>query len=161
MRAGATVAFTRSGAWPFTSPRPESCRSRRRTPPGVRGPLPLKAYSGLPGNPAGPFEHLVHHSDCDGYYVPVDFAQVIVSDSLAGGYLGSSVRLLAELRRIAGFLGLPEDLDPDSQEVFDAYDAQPRPADGWHRYGVESYVSLQLIRAAKHSIATGAAVAFY
>lgn len=123
-------------------------------------PLLRKAYTEFPGGTAGPFDHLINHSDCEGYYVPVDFEQVIADDSLAGGYLGSSVRLLAETRRIATALGLPEDLDPDSEEVFDACGADTPPAEGWHRYGIESYGCLRLIHAAKHSIATGAVIAF-
>jgi hypothetical protein len=123
-------------------------------------PLLTKAYAEFPGEPAGPFDHLIHHSDCEGYYVPVDFGQVIVDDSVAGGYLGSSVRLLAETRRIASALGLAEDLDPDSAEVFGACDAKTPAAGGWQRYGVESFGCLRLIHAAKHSTATGAAIAF-
>ncbi|MGV9340278.1 hypothetical protein [Streptomyces sp. NPDC003688] len=120
-------------------------------------PLLRKVYEGLPGKRPEPFEHLVHHADHEGYYVPVDFARVITG--APGGPLGSSVRLLAETRRIAAALGLPEDLDPDSEEVFEASDAEEPAAEGWQRYGVESYVCLQLIRAAKLSIATGAAIA--
>jgi len=123
-------------------------------------PLLKKAYAALPGDPAGPFDHLIYHSDCEGYYVPVDFRQVIADEAVAGGYLGSSVRLLAETRRIAAALGLPEDLDPDSAEVFDACQAKIPAAAGWQRYGVESYGCLRLIQAARHSIATGAAIAF-
>jgi len=123
-------------------------------------PLLKKAYADLPGNPAGPFTHLIHHSDCEGYYVPVDFEQVIIDERLAGGSLGSSVRLLAETRSIAAALGLPEDLDPDSDEVFEATGAETPAGEGWQRYGIESYVCLQLIHAAKHSIKTGAAIAF-
>ena len=48
-------------------------------------PLLRKAYTDPGRDPAGPFAHLIHHSDCDGYYVPVDFAQVIVDERLAGG----------------------------------------------------------------------------
>ncbi|MCL2585230.1 MAG: hypothetical protein FWE35_22535 [Streptosporangiales bacterium] len=118
-----------------------------------------QAYASGPPHSAGPFDHLVWHSDCDGYYVPVDFEQVIADDSIAGGYLGSSVRLLAETRRIAGVLGLPEDLDPESEEVFATCGREIPGAVGWQRYGVESYTCLQLIRAAKHSVATGAAIA--
>lgn len=121
-------------------------------------PLLKKAYAKWPAEPAGPFDHLIYHSDCEGYYVPVDFGQVIVDEGVAGGYLGSSVRLLAETRRIATALGLPEDLDPDSEEVFSATDGDA--AGGWQRYGIESYVCLRLIQTAKHSIATGAAIAF-
>ncbi|MGW0129881.1 hypothetical protein [Streptomyces sp. NPDC003299] len=123
-------------------------------------PLLSQVYQTLPGDPPGPFDHLVHHSDCEGYYVPVDFPQVIVDPKARGGCLGSSVRLLAETRRLAEALGLPEDLDPHSEEVFEASDADEPADEGWQRYGVESYVCLQLLRAAKLSIATGAAIAF-
>jgi len=123
-------------------------------------PLLRKAYAGFPGESAGPFDHLIHHSDAEGYYVPLDFGQVIVDERLVGGYLGSSVLLLAETRRVASALGLLEDLDPDSEEVFDACDAKASAAEGWQRYGIESYGCLRLIEAAKHSIATGAAIAF-
>lgn len=123
-------------------------------------PLLTKVYASLPSDPAGPYDHLVHHSDCEGYYVPVDFDRVIVDERVTGGYLGSSVRLLAECRRIAAALGLPEELDPDSEEVFDAYDAETPAIEGWRRHGVESYVCLRLIHAAKHSVATGAAIVF-
>ena len=123
-------------------------------------PLLKKAYATWPGEPAGPFDHLIHHSDCEGYYVPVDFGQVILNERLAGGYLGSSVRLLAETRRIATAIGLPEDLDPDSEEVSAACDPDTQVTAGWQRYRIESYVCLRLIHAAKHSIATGAAIAF-
>ncbi|MDX2817545.1 hypothetical protein PV410_34290 [Streptomyces sp. PA03-5A] len=123
-------------------------------------PLLNKFYEALPGDPPGPFDHLIHHSDCEGYYVPVDFSHVIVDKKAPGGYLGSSVRLLAETRRLAEALGLPEDLDPHSEEVFEVADAEEPATEGWQRYGVESYVCLQLLQAAKLSIATGAAIAF-
>ncbi|MES9621145.1 hypothetical protein ACPCBX_06145 [Streptomyces tuirus] len=119
-----------------------------------------KLYKTLPGDPPGPFDHLIHHSDCEGYYVPVDFTHVIVDKRAPGGYLGSSVRLLLEARRLAEALGLPEDLDPHSEEVFEAAEAEEPASEGWQRYGVESYVCLQLLQAAKLSIATGAAIAF-
>ncbi|MFI6515451.1 hypothetical protein ACIBF1_07835 [Spirillospora sp. NPDC050679] len=123
-------------------------------------PLLNKAYSTPPSGPPGPFDHLIHHSDCEGYYVPLDFERVIVDDKAPGGYLGSSVRLLAETRRVAEAIGLPEDLDPHSEEVFEATDAEEPAAEGWQCYGVEAYVCLQLIQAAKLSIATGAAIGF-
>ncbi|MFF9573109.1 hypothetical protein [Streptomyces sp. NPDC014685] len=123
-------------------------------------PLLIEVYQSLPGDPPRPFDHLIHHSDCEGYYVPVDFAPVIVDEKVLGGHLGSSVRLLAEVRRIAEALGLPEDLDPDSEEVIDAADAEEPAAEGWQRYGIESHDCLQLLAAAKLSVATGAAIAF-
>ena len=123
-------------------------------------PLLKKVYAAPPGDPAGPFDHLIYHSDCEGYYVPADFLRVIVDEKAVGGYLGSSVRLLTETRRIAAALGLPEDLDPDSAEVLDACEAEIRASSGWQRYGLESHGCLRLIHAARHSIETGAAIAF-
>ncbi|QFG22902.1 hypothetical protein [Actinomadura sp. WMMB 499] len=117
-----------------------------------------KAYARMPDG--GPFDHLVHHSDCEGYYVPVPFDALIVDERLTGGWLGSSVRLLDEVRRIAAALELPEDLDPDSEEVDEVLRGERRSAERWRRYGVESFTCLQLIGAAKHSLATGAAIAF-
>jgi hypothetical protein len=121
-------------------------------------PLLRRIYADPHG--AGAFAHLIHHSDCDGYYVPVDFEQVIVDERLTGGAVGSSVRLLTETRRIAAALGLPEDLDPESEEIIEAADGETPPGEGWQRYGIESFVCLRLIHAAKHSIKTGAAIAF-
>jgi hypothetical protein len=65
-------------------------------------PLLRKAYTNPGGDPAGPFAHLIHHSD----------------------------------------------------------EAVTPAGEGWQRYGVESLVCLQLIHAAKHSLKTGAAIAF-
>jgi len=123
-------------------------------------PLLRKACAVFLSEPVGPFDHLINHSDCEGYYVPVDFEQVIVDESLVGVCLGSSVRLLAETRRIASALGLPEDLDPDSEEVLAACQAKTPATGGWQRYAIESYGCLRLIHAAQHSIATGAAIAY-
>ncbi|MFJ9434831.1 hypothetical protein ACIRQY_35020 [Streptomyces sp. NPDC101490] len=131
-----------------------------RTQRATGDPLLSEVYKALPSDPPGPFDHLVHHSDCEGYYVPVDFAQVIVDSMAPGGYLGSSVRLLGETRRLAEALGLPEDLDPHSEGVSDAADAEDPAAAGWRRYRVESYVCFRLLHAAKLSVSTGAAIAF-
>jgi hypothetical protein len=123
-------------------------------------PVLESAYNGFGGDP-GPFDHLLFHSDSDGYYVPVDFAPVLVDKRLTGACLGSSVRLLDETRRIASALGLPEDLAPESAEILDACSRVPATTAGWRRYGTESYACLQLLRAASHSIATGAAIVFW
>lgn len=60
--------------------------------------------------PAYLFEsHLICHSDCDGYYVPVAFDEVLFpADELGlpGGMVGSSVGLLRELVYVAPFLGI-------------------------------------------------------
>jgi hypothetical protein len=52
--------------------------------------------------------HLICHSDAEGYYVPQDFEEVIFddSDTVPGGMVGSSQRLLRELRSLAPALGI-------------------------------------------------------
>lgn len=53
--------------------------------------------------------HLLCHSDCEGYYVPVDFTEVLFPEDelgLPGGMVGSSVALLRELDYVAPHLGI-------------------------------------------------------
>lgn len=50
--------------------------------------------------------HLLYHSDCEGYYLPIDFPTAVTDERLRGGIVGSSVRLLAELRCVAPHLGI-------------------------------------------------------
>ncbi|MEM9539847.1 MAG: hypothetical protein AAGA60_10075 [Cyanobacteria bacterium P01_E01_bin.42] len=63
------------------------------------------------------YHHLLYHSDCDDCYVPVDFPRVInalddheLIEEIFGKNtaicIGSSIRLLAELREIAPYLGI-------------------------------------------------------
>ena len=54
--------------------------------------------------------HLLCHSDAEGFYVPVDFRDVLFADAgdstLPGDMLGSSYRLLEELLVVAPALGI-------------------------------------------------------
>jgi hypothetical protein len=52
--------------------------------------------------------HLICHSDCEGYYVPIDFPEPLHDDrdELVGGILGSSQRALAEVILAAPLLGI-------------------------------------------------------
>jgi hypothetical protein len=56
--------------------------------------------------------HLICHSDAEGFYVPVEFEDVLFSESeseeeaLTGGMLGSSYRLRDELVQVAPALGI-------------------------------------------------------
>ena len=52
--------------------------------------------------------HLLVHSDCDGFYVPIDFEEPIFADDKmrGGGIIGSSQRLFNELVLIAPSLGI-------------------------------------------------------
>jgi hypothetical protein len=115
---------------------------------------------GRPDAADNTFDHLIHHSDAEGCYVPIDFAPVVIDQRAYGGYIGSAHRLLDECLRLAVALSLPQELDPDSDEVWDAADGTLEGAQGWQRYGIESYTCLRLIDAARRAIATGAAVFF-
>jgi hypothetical protein len=55
---------------------------------------------------ASPKHHLLWHSDCEGYYVPIDFPNVLEDHRLTGGSVGSTARLLDELAVVAAPLGI-------------------------------------------------------
>lgn len=52
--------------------------------------------------------HLICHSDCEGYYVPVDFDMVLYPDDdiIPGGMVGSTQGLLRELIYVAPYIGI-------------------------------------------------------
>lgn len=52
--------------------------------------------------------HLIIHADTQGYYVPIDFAEVLYGVP-RGDMLGSSHRLFAELQQLAPYLGVALD----------------------------------------------------
>jgi hypothetical protein len=111
----------------------------------------------------GAFDHLIIHSDADGYYLPVDFQEVIIPPEnlkIPGGMIGSSVQLIKELEKIANVLELPEDLDPEDEEVWEAADAQGESNIKWKKYGVESYTCLGLLKASRLSIRNNTAIVF-
>jgi hypothetical protein len=108
------------------------------------------------------FQHLIMHSDAEGYYLPVEFDEVLIADpslGIAGDTVGSSHRLLEECLELARALELPEDLEPESEAVWEAAGNQGGGAK-WQRYGVESHTCLALIAACRASVATGAALVF-
>ncbi|WP_280426000.1 hypothetical protein [Nocardia carnea] len=56
--------------------------------------------------------HLLCHSDCEGYYLPVEFDEVLYPDDelgIPGGMVGSSAALLSELVYVAPYLGITLD----------------------------------------------------
>ena len=108
-----------------------------------------------------PFQHLIIHDDGEGFYLPVEFDDVLIPDAsleIAGGVVGSSHALLRECREIATALELPENLS--LEEAWAAAYKEDGGEATWERYGVESYVCLGLIRACEASVETGAAVVF-
>ncbi len=50
--------------------------------------------------------HLLCHSDAEGFFVPIDFPEIVFDDRIAGSMVGSSFRLQDELRTVAGALGI-------------------------------------------------------
>lgn len=50
--------------------------------------------------------HLLCHSDAEGFFVPLDFPEIVFDDRIAGSMVGSSFRLRDELKSIAGPLGI-------------------------------------------------------
>ncbi|HVK77847.1 MAG TPA: hypothetical protein VM734_31290 [Kofleriaceae bacterium] len=122
----------------------------------------LKRLLGKPKPRRQSFDHLILHSDAEGFYVPIDFEDVLYADRalpLAGGMIGSSQRLLDECTRLRDALGIPEDVDPDGDLLWEAADRQGEGT-GWERYGVEAFTCVRLLHGAKLSVERGAALVF-
>jgi hypothetical protein len=105
------------------------------------------------------FDHLLVHSDAEGFYVPVEFDEVLFTDDVPGTMLGSSQRLVRECEEVADALGVPRELDPESEELWNA-SANQGEGEDWRRYGVESFTCVRLLAAARASAERGAAVTF-
>lgn len=113
------------------------------------------------GDAAGAFDHLIHHNDAEGLYVPIDFSPVLLDTRLTGVAVGSAYRLLDDCQAIATRLGIPDGIDADDETLWTAPDHQGESGvPAWQRYGVESYTCVQLMQAAQDSIDIGAAVVF-
>ncbi|WP_293676979.1 hypothetical protein [uncultured Phenylobacterium sp.] len=111
------------------------------------------------------YSHLLLHSDCEGFYVPQDFPQVILDDAepqrpSLGGMVGSSVRLLAECHALAGLIGLPADIDVESEELWKVADQPAKDGPLWKVYGAEAFGLARLIRGCEVSIRHGALLVF-
>lgn len=106
------------------------------------------------------FRHLLLHSDAEGFYLPLDFEEIIQDSEVFGGTVGSSHQLLHECKVIAEKLELPLDMDHEAEELWDAASEPGRGEEKWQQYGVESFTCLRLIRACEVSIQQGAAIAF-
>ena len=117
------------------------------------------------GRGKAPFQHLLWHSDCEGFYLPRDFQDVIVAADIPGRrgadeMVGSSVRLLGECRVLARAIELPEGIDPEDEALLDAAEAPGTDGPLWQRYGVEAFCLARLIRGCERSIAAGGVLAF-
>ena len=132
-----------------------------QTPPTARPKLFRKARPDV--SPTQVFEHLMNHSDAEGFYVPIKFDRVIVDKwrlGIAGGTVGSTLKLMEDCETLARALHLPLEMNPESEELWEATQHQGEGETQWKRYGVESFTCSRLFHACKASIARGAAITF-
>ncbi len=123
----------------------------------VDGPLEL---IGDPDDAAGAFDHLIHHNEAEGFYVPVDAAPVVIDPRVVGVAIGSSYRLRDECLELAARLGIPDNLEPEDQILLDAVDGKLADPVGWQKYAIESFVCVGLLHAAQGSIDSRTAAVF-
>jgi len=109
------------------------------------------------------YQHLIIHSDAEGFYVPIDFEGALVATDdvpLLGGMLGSTQQLRAECRELACVFGVPAGMDAEADEIMDAIETQGQGREKWQQYAVETFTCLQLIAACDASLRTKAAIVF-
>ena len=103
--------------------------------------------------------HLLCHSDCEGFYVPIAFDEVLFDEqqALAGGMLGSSQSLQRELTMLAPALGIALSDGQLSDAQVAAIGARIDAEDALH---IELTVWLCLFEACRESIAHRSAICF-
>jgi hypothetical protein len=118
-------------------------------------------------SPPGNFNHLMFHSDAEGFYIPLSFDQVLIAPDEAPSqrFVGSSASLLAECLRLEKALELPAEWEAHDEDLFSAVEAQAahQPSDDhrlWMRYAIEAYVCRNLLEACQISVTTGCALRF-
>lgn len=111
------------------------------------------------------FEHLILHSDSEGFYLPRFLADVVFDQAQPqrgglGAMIGSSLGLAAECDVLCKALEIPPDLDCEAEEVWENAESPPKAGELWQRYGVETFVLTRLRDACACSNRTGAAIVF-
>jgi hypothetical protein len=103
--------------------------------------------------------HLICHSDTQGYFVPIDFPDVLADQEgrLPGRILGSSQQALAELVRTAPLLGIAL---KDGELTDEAAAIIAKVPDESHPYWIERKVWLSMFEAFRLSVAHGCAVVY-
>lgn len=104
--------------------------------------------------------HLLCHSDCEGYYLPLDFDDVLISDDheIPGGLLCSSYQLMKELIAIAPKLGI-KIVDGKLSDV-EASTINQEVSEQKGGFWIEKLVWLSLFEAARLSIEYKSAIHF-
>lgn len=97
--------------------------------------------------------HLICHSDCEGFYVPIDFPDMLYAEDdneVLGVIVGSSQRLLAELIQAASLLEIHLD---EIGQLSDQEAAKLRDEDEEsHRYSLERQVWFAYYESARTSV---------
>jgi len=109
------------------------------------------------------YQHLIWHSDCEGFYLPRDFDEVILDRATSPGHgamVGSSVRLLADCRELAHLIGLPEGVHPEDDPAWEPDQTPPPDAPLWRSYDIEALCLANLIQGCEASIRSNAALQF-
>ena len=101
--------------------------------------------------------HLICHSDCEGYYLPIDFSDLLTGDDILGGFAGSSFRLLEEVVRCAAPLGIELDGSDLSDAEAERVNSIAAADEGAFR---EYSVWILLYETARGSIATNLPIEF-
>ena len=104
--------------------------------------------------------HIICHSDTEGYFVPIDFPDVLVDkrkNGLTGRLLGSSQRALAELVRTAPLLGIRL---RDGKLSDNAARKLSKEPDGSHPCWIERKVWLRMFEAFRLSVEHKCVVAY-
>ncbi|SFH69959.1 hypothetical protein SAMN05421753_102129 [Planctomicrobium piriforme] len=105
--------------------------------------------------------HLLSHSDAEGFYLPLDFTEIIVDetdqDRIVGGLLGSSYRLLEELVSIAPQLGIQLNGNTLSDEEAEKINSD---TEAELEFWIEKIVWISLYEAARLSIEHRTAIVF-
>jgi hypothetical protein len=112
-----------------------------------------------------PYQHLVMHSDAEGFYVPRSFDEVMVDWTQPqrpglGMMVGSTEKLLEECEALAKSLNLPRDFDPESGEFLELLESPPATGEPWQILAVEAHTVANLASAARASIRLGAVIQF-
>jgi hypothetical protein len=100
--------------------------------------------------------HLLCHSDAEGYYVPIEFDEVIFSDDLPGAMLGSSQKLFAEILDISNYIGVEV---VDGEILQDTYNELAEASEE-HQFYIERVVWFTLYEHCKNSIKNNTLIQF-
>ncbi len=92
--------------------------------------------------------HLLCHSDNEGYYVPIEFDDILIDENIAGSVVCSSQKLLTEILSIASFI----DIDTSYGEISADMENVLAKANESHPFYVERVVWFALYENAKNSV---------